>query len=115
VVGAQLAINRAGLCLNHGEHHVELALFAPCSVAAGRNTTRLVTANIGDARTVLVRGGQPIQLSVDHVPDNVDERDRIERFNPNPRMPLVRAAAGGRCVVRMTLLCHCSYALARGT
>lgn len=24
-------------------------------------------------------------MSVDHVPDNVDERKRIERFNPNPR------------------------------
>ncbi len=106
--------------------------------------TKLVTANIGDARTVLIRGGQvrtphkhththththtpfpipetrdaslislhercmrarvcvcvcmcvcvsptqPIQLSVDHVPDDPEERKRIERFNPNPKMPLVR-------------------------
>jgi protein phosphatase 1L len=54
------------------------------------STTLLLTANVGDARTVLVRGGQAVQLSVDHVPDDKEERERIERFNPNPRLPLVR-------------------------
>ena len=29
----------------------------------------LLTANVGDARIVLARGGEPLQLTVDHVPD----------------------------------------------
>ena len=51
--------------------------------------SRLVTANIGDARVLLIRDGKPEQLTVDHVPDVESERKRIERFNPNPKMPLV--------------------------
>ena len=31
--------------------------------------TKLLTANIGDARILLIRDGQAVQLSVDHVPD----------------------------------------------
>jgi len=57
-------------------------------------TTKLLAANIGDARTVLIRGGEALQLSSDHVPDVEDERKRIERYNPNPKMPLVRYVAG---------------------
>ena len=49
----------------------------------------MVTANIGDARALLVRKGVAEQLTVDHVPDVVSERKRIEKFNPNPKMPLV--------------------------
>lgn len=45
---------------------------------------------MGDARVIIARGGQAVQLTVDHVPDNEDERKRIEKQNPNPRMPLVR-------------------------
>ncbi len=52
-------------------------------------TSKLLTANSGDARILLVRGNQAIQLTEDHVPDNEDERNRIERFNPNPKLPLV--------------------------
>lgn len=51
---------------------------------------KLLSANVGDARVLLSRGGKVVQLSTDHVPDNEDERKRIERQNPNPRMPLVR-------------------------
>jgi protein phosphatase 1K len=38
----------------------------------------LLSANAGDARTVLGRGGKAVQLSEDHVPDSEDERKRIE-------------------------------------
>eukprot|EP00798_Chlamydomonas_sp_ICE-L_P023586 gene23586-9114_t len=55
--------------------------------------SNLLTANVGDARILLIRGGKPVQLTVDHVPDSQDERNRIERTNPNPRMPLVRCVA----------------------
>jgi len=48
-------------------------------------------ANAGDARIMLVkRSGETLQLSVDHVPDDEEERNRIEQFNPNPKMPLVQ-------------------------
>ena len=59
----------------------------------------LVAANVGDARVLLVSlagsgGGKAppavAQLTVDHVPDAEEERVRIERFNPNPKLPLVR-------------------------
>lgn len=50
----------------------------------------LLSANVGDARAVLVRGGVAQQLSYDHVPDDEAERRRIERNNPNPKRPLVR-------------------------
>ncbi|GAB4821446.1 hypothetical protein N2152v2_008492 [Parachlorella kessleri] len=54
----------------------------------------LLTANAGDARVLLARNGRAVQLTEDHVPDNEDERKRIERENPNPRMPLVRFVGG---------------------
>ncbi|GFR49149.1 hypothetical protein Agub_g11167 [Astrephomene gubernaculifera] len=57
-------------------------------------TTRLLTANVGDARNVLIRGGQPLQLSEDHVPDREEERARIESMNPNRKLPLVRYVGG---------------------
>lgn len=51
----------------------------------------LVVANVGDARVLLIGSdGKTKQLTVDHVPDNEDERKRIERKNPNPDLPLVR-------------------------
>ncbi len=31
--------------------------------------TQLLTANVGDARVLLSRGGRALQLTVDHVPD----------------------------------------------
>ncbi|KAK9828457.1 hypothetical protein WJX72_000107 [[Myrmecia] bisecta] len=55
---------------------------------------KLLSANVGDARVVLARGRQAVQLSEDHVPDSEEERIRIERTNPNPKMPLVRYVGG---------------------
>jgi protein phosphatase 1K len=51
---------------------------------------QLLSANAGDARVILARGGKGVQLSEDHTPDVEAERKRIERTNPNPKMPLVR-------------------------
>jgi protein phosphatase 1K len=59
-----------------------------------KGRSQLLTANSGDARILLLRGGQAVQLTEDHVPDNENERNRIERFNPNPKMPLVRYVGG---------------------
>ena len=55
---------------------------------------KLVSANVGDGRTLLIRGGQALELSEEHVPDKEEERKRIERMNPNPKLPLVRYVAG---------------------
>ena len=51
---------------------------------------KLLASNVGDSRVLLARGGKAMQLTTDHVPDDEDERARIEAQNPNPRMPLVR-------------------------
>jgi serine/threonine protein phosphatase PrpC len=45
----------------------------------------LVAANVGDARVVLSRGGQAVQLTFDHKPDVEAERKRIEARNPFPK------------------------------
>lgn len=39
---------------------------------------RLIVANVGDSRVVACRAGSAIPLSIDHKPDRVDERQRIE-------------------------------------
>jgi protein phosphatase 1K len=65
-----------------------VCLLYPSGDAAG--SLSLLTANVGDAPAVLVRGGAAVQLSYDHVPDDETERRRIERNNPNPKRPLVR-------------------------
>jgi protein phosphatase 1G len=36
-------------------------------------------ANAGDSRSVLCRNNTNYDMSVDHKPDNVDEKNRIER------------------------------------
>eukprot|EP00899_Mesostigma_viride_P020457 jgi/Mesvir1/28412/Mv13854-RA.1 len=54
----------------------------------------VVTANVGDSRVVLSRGGQALQLSFDHKPDVEEERLRIERNNPFPKQPLVKFVGG---------------------
>ena len=56
--------------------------------------TRLSTANVGDARILLIRDGKAVQLSVDHVPDDENERKRIDRGNPNLRKSLVSFTNG---------------------
>ena len=67
---------------------------AVCALYEEGGVTRLCTANVGDARIVLVRGGKPVQLSVDHVPDDEAERKRIDRGNPNLRKSLVSFTEG---------------------
>eukprot|EP00878_Enallax_costatus_P003009 GHUV01003207.1.p1 GENE.GHUV01003207.1~~GHUV01003207.1.p1 ORF type:complete len:401 (+),score=115.71 GHUV01003207.1:173-1204(+) len=57
-------------------------------------STQLATANVGDARILLIRGGKALLLTEEHVPDAESERVRIERQNPNPRMPMVRYVGG---------------------
>mmetsp|Transcript_8575 Transcript_8575/g.24626 ORF Transcript_8575/g.24626 Transcript_8575/m.24626 type:complete len:350 (+) Transcript_8575:295-1344(+) len=59
-----------------------------------KGAQQLLTANIGDARIVLARKGEPLQLTVDHTPDSATEMKRIESKNPNPKMPLVRYEGG---------------------
>ncbi|KAF8056105.1 protein phosphatase 2C 45 [Scenedesmus sp. PABB004] len=63
-------------------------------LAAPDGSTRLLTANVGDARILLVRGGAAVCLTEEHVPDKESERLRIEAQNPNPKMPMVRYAGG---------------------
>eukprot|EP00887_Chlorella_sp_A99_P008227 scaffold12.g8227.t1 len=60
---------------------------------SGAGTT-LLTANVGDARVLLVRGSQVLQLTEDHVPDQEEERIRIERQNPSKNLALVRYVGG---------------------
>ncbi|CAG9463204.1 unnamed protein product [Pedinophyceae sp. YPF-701] len=55
---------------------------------------KLLTANVGDGRVLLISGNKYTELFQEHVPDDEDERERIERMNPNPKMPLVRYTAG---------------------
>ncbi|XP_038724863.1 probable protein phosphatase 2C 11 [Tripterygium wilfordii] len=39
---------------------------------------RLLVANVGDSRVVACRAGSAVPLSIDHKPDRLDERQRIE-------------------------------------
>jgi protein phosphatase 1K len=80
-----------------GATAVNALLFAdPAPDAQG--ATALLTANAGDARVLLVtRNGataEAVPLYEEHVPDLERERERIERNNPNPKMPLVRYVGG---------------------
>jgi len=43
-----------------------------------RDKMQLITANVGDSRAVLCRGGKAVRLSEDHKPDRKDEKRRIE-------------------------------------
>jgi serine/threonine protein phosphatase PrpC len=40
---------------------------------------KLYVANAGDSRCVLSRGGKAVALSIDHKPENEEERRRIEK------------------------------------
>lgn len=51
---------------------------------------KVMSSNVGDSRVLMIRNDKPLQLSFDHVPDSEEERKRIEYYNPNPKMPLVR-------------------------
>ena len=48
------------------------------AVVALLRKDELVVANAGDSRCVLCRDGRAIDLSVDHKPEDDDERKRIE-------------------------------------
>lgn len=39
---------------------------------------RLLIANVGDSRAVLSRAGQAVAMSIDHKPNNKEERERVE-------------------------------------
>lgn len=49
------------------------------AVAVVVTPTHIVTANAGDSRACLSRGGKNVELSYDHKPYNEGERSRIER------------------------------------
>jgi protein phosphatase 1L len=83
-----------------GATAVNALLFADPAPDAG-GATALLTANAGDARAMLVTrpggsGGEAVAVPLyeEHVPDLERERERIERNNPNPKMPLVRYVGG---------------------
>ncbi|KAF6257389.1 phosphatase 2C-like domain-containing protein [Scenedesmus sp. NREL 46B-D3] len=57
-------------------------------------SSQLLTANVGDARILLIRNGEAVELTEEHVPDKESERVRIERNNPNPKLPMVRYIGG---------------------
>lgn len=42
-----------------------------------KQTKKVYTANVGDSRVVLYRDGEPIRLTVDHRPNDIDEQVRI--------------------------------------
>ena len=44
----------------------------------GRGRSHIICAKTGDSRAVLFREGKAVQLSHDHKPFNVEERERIE-------------------------------------
>lgn len=46
----------------------------------GKNSCNFITANVGDSRAVLARQGNAVELTVDHKPNSLDERARIERL-----------------------------------
>lgn len=48
------------------------------AVSAILYQNRLIVANAGDSRAVLSRGGQAIAMSIDHKPNLLEERTRIE-------------------------------------
>lgn len=57
-----------------------LETFAGCTANVAvlyKNT--LYVANAGDSRTILCRNGEPLMLSIDHKPDLINEKNRIEK------------------------------------
>ena len=57
-----------------------LASYAGCTANVAlihKNT--LYCANAGDSRSVLCRSNGPFDMSVDHKPDNPEEKARIEK------------------------------------
>jgi len=62
------------------DSHPELSEAGCTAVTAVVVGRRLVVGNVGDSRAVLCTQGQAIQLSVDHKPNHVSEKERIENL-----------------------------------
>ena len=60
-----------------------VAAVAAGQVASAAGSLTLVTANLGDCRAVLCRGGAAVRLSEDHKPERRDEKARIEKAGGN--------------------------------
>lgn len=61
---------------------LEAALDGGCSAVTAmlvEHGSRLIVANVGDARAVLAKNGSAVQLSVDHDPGSPTERASVER------------------------------------
>ena len=52
------------------------------ALAAIVDGNKLCTANVGDARVLLIRDGKAVQLSVDHIPDDENEREENRQRKP---------------------------------
>lgn len=63
---------RARRCVRTG------ATAVTCFVREDDEGRVLTTANCGDARAVLARGGRPLRLSEDHRPGMLEEKKRVE-------------------------------------
>lgn len=61
---------------------LEAALVGGCSAVTAmlvEHGSRLIVANVGDARAILAKNGRAVQLSVDHDPGSPTERASVER------------------------------------
>jgi len=57
-----------------------IALFTGCTACVALVTDKeVIVANAGDSRCVLSKGGRAVELSVDHKPELLEEKKRIER------------------------------------
>lgn len=57
-----------------------IALYTGCTACVALITeTEIYCANAGDSRCVLSNDGKAIEMSIDHKPDNVGEKARIEK------------------------------------
>eukprot|EP00854_Cymbomonas_tetramitiformis_P009610 gene9610-11384_t len=64
-------------------------------VYKAKGVATLLAAGAGDARVLVCENGkEPVQLTIDHVPDTESERLRIEAANPNLNMPIVQYVGG---------------------
>ena len=60
--------------------HMVKLISDECALQGKGGKRQLLSANAGDARVILARGSDGVQLSEDHVPDVEEERKRIERW-----------------------------------
>jgi protein phosphatase 1G len=87
-------------------------------VALLRNK-QLIVANAGDSRCVLCRGGQAVDMSFDHKPESVIERDRITKAGGcvtvdgrvNGGLNLSRAIGSYCTMVLLAIILTCQFVL----